>query len=178
MTDALQPLDRTVFGALKTHASRLFHLRVRDNPMLQHTKQDAAQDMVSACYLLSPTALVTGWEIYEGEFWEDDLQLLQMIEENMFTEVHRTALIALGSPFNEHHLIVRLDFSLFPVACCVRACLPPVPCSLSVSGEDCVRAQMRMTIFAKHKTGPFISAKDADGSSIITFCSGELHFGA
>jgi hypothetical protein len=121
MTDALQPLDGSVFGALKAHARRLFRLRARDNPILQRTKQDAAQDMAAARDLLSPTALVPGWEIYEGEPW--------------------------GCPFNEHHSIVRLDFSLFPVGCCVRAYSPPVPCSPSVSGEDRVRAYMRIAVF-------------------------------
>jgi hypothetical protein len=76
MTDVLQPLDRTVFGALKAHARRLFRLRARDNPLLQRTKQDAAQDMISAWDLLSPGALFSGWEIYEGEPWEDDSQPL------------------------------------------------------------------------------------------------------
>jgi hypothetical protein len=73
-------VDRTVFGALKAQTRRLFRLRVRDNRMLQRTTQDAAQDMVAAWDFLPPTALVTGWSIYEGESWEDDLQLLEMID--------------------------------------------------------------------------------------------------
>jgi hypothetical protein len=90
MTDAMQPLDRSVFGALKTHARRLFRRRVRDNPMLHCTKLDTAQEMVSAWELVSATTLAVGWEIYEGESWEDDPELLSRIEENIFTEICRT----------------------------------------------------------------------------------------
>jgi hypothetical protein len=80
MTDALQPLDRSVFGALKAHARRLFRLRVRDNPMLHCTKLDAAQEMVSTWKLVSATTLAAGWAIYKGESWEDDPELLNRIE--------------------------------------------------------------------------------------------------
>jgi hypothetical protein len=80
MTDVLQPLDRSVFGALKGHARRLFRLRVRDNPMLHCTKLDAAQEMMSACELVSATALAAGCEIDEGQSWEDDPERLNLIE--------------------------------------------------------------------------------------------------
>jgi hypothetical protein len=48
--------------------------------MLRRTKQDTAQDMVRAWDLVSATTLAVGWEIYEGEPWEDGPDLLYMIE--------------------------------------------------------------------------------------------------
>jgi hypothetical protein len=89
MTEGLQPLDRSVFVALKAHAPRLFRLRVRHNPMLHCPKLDAAQEMVSAWELVSATTLTAGWEIYEGESWEDDPELLNRIEHNIFTAICR-----------------------------------------------------------------------------------------
>jgi hypothetical protein len=35
LTDALQPLGRTIFGALKSHTRRLFRCQVRDSPWLR-----------------------------------------------------------------------------------------------------------------------------------------------
>jgi hypothetical protein len=46
-----------------------------------------AQEMVSAWELVSATTLAAGWEIYEGESWEDDPELLNLIEENIFPEI-------------------------------------------------------------------------------------------
>jgi hypothetical protein len=80
MTDALQPLDRVVFGALKSHARRLFRARVREEPQLRRTKQEAAQDMVSAWEMVSSETIIAGWDIYENEPWEDDPELLYVIE--------------------------------------------------------------------------------------------------
>jgi hypothetical protein len=51
LTNALQPLDRSIFGALRSHARRLFRCQVRDNQWLRRTKHDAAQDMVAAWVL-------------------------------------------------------------------------------------------------------------------------------
>jgi hypothetical protein len=67
LTDALQPLDRTIFGALKSHARRLFRCQVRDNPLLRRTKHEAAQDMVAGWEMLSAEMLAARWEICENE---------------------------------------------------------------------------------------------------------------
>jgi hypothetical protein len=75
MTDALQPLDRSIFGALKAHARRLFRLRVRDNPTLRRTKQEAAQEMIIAWDMITPATLAAGWDIYEGEPWDLDPEI-------------------------------------------------------------------------------------------------------
>jgi hypothetical protein len=63
----LQPLDRTIFGALKNHGRRLFRCQVRDNPWLRRTKHEAAQDMVATWEMISAEILATGWEICEND---------------------------------------------------------------------------------------------------------------
>jgi hypothetical protein len=75
MTDALQPLDRSIFGALKALARQLFRLRVRDNPTLCRTKHDAVQDMMAAWDMITAATLVAGWDIYEGEPWDLDPEM-------------------------------------------------------------------------------------------------------
>jgi hypothetical protein len=57
--------------------------------MLYCTKLDTAQEMVSAWELVPETTLAAGWEIYEGESWEDDPELLDLIESHIFTEICR-----------------------------------------------------------------------------------------
>jgi hypothetical protein len=64
LTDELQPLDRSVFGALKSRAKHLFHERFRLNPFERRTKIHAVQDMVSAWSHLGEATLVAAWEIY------------------------------------------------------------------------------------------------------------------
>jgi hypothetical protein len=48
LTDEFQPLDRIVFGALKSLAKRLFQKRFRPNPSERRTKTDAAAGMLTA----------------------------------------------------------------------------------------------------------------------------------
>jgi hypothetical protein len=64
LTDEFQPLDRIVFGVLKSHAKRLFHERFRLNPSARRTRKDAVSDMLSAWELLGESAIETAWTIY------------------------------------------------------------------------------------------------------------------
>ena len=46
MTDELQPLDKKIFGPMKTFARKLFRLRYKDDNEKRRTKRDACEDMV------------------------------------------------------------------------------------------------------------------------------------
>jgi hypothetical protein len=64
-TDKYQPLDRSVFGCLKSTA-RLEYLKlVRDSPARRITKEDAVQMLQRAWNKLSVFALEAAWEIYQ-----------------------------------------------------------------------------------------------------------------
>jgi hypothetical protein len=80
LTEALQPLDRTIFGALKNHMRRLFRCQVCDNPWIRRPKHDAAHDMIAAWEMISTETLAAGWDFYENEWWEDDPELLDIME--------------------------------------------------------------------------------------------------
>jgi hypothetical protein len=72
-TDELQPLDKVVFGALKSQARRLFRLRVAENPGLKRSKREAVADMMKAWESLSQETLQAAWHLYENEEeWDED----------------------------------------------------------------------------------------------------------
>jgi hypothetical protein len=66
-TDELQPLDKVVFGALKSEARRIFRQRVADNLGLKRSKRDAVADMITAWDWLSDEAIRAAWQSYQGE---------------------------------------------------------------------------------------------------------------
>jgi hypothetical protein len=66
-TDQLQPLDRVVFGALKSEARRLFRRRTSHDPELKRSKRDAIADLVAAWDMLTPATLEAAWQLYENE---------------------------------------------------------------------------------------------------------------
>jgi hypothetical protein len=68
-TDPLQPLDRRVFRVQKSHARRLFRMRVREDHFRRRTKQRACEDVVAAWQQLSLGALEAGWDIYQEGPW-------------------------------------------------------------------------------------------------------------
>jgi hypothetical protein len=53
---------------------------VRDNPWLRPTKYNAAQDMVTTWEMISAETLSAGWDISKNELWDDDSELLYIIE--------------------------------------------------------------------------------------------------
>ena len=64
MTDVYQPLDRMVFGALKSKARKYFRLRNHRGDPLKATKADACQDMCSAWESVSLYLVTHAWSIY------------------------------------------------------------------------------------------------------------------
>jgi hypothetical protein len=74
-TDDLQPLDRRMFGVLKSKARNFFrdaayqqrieNLRLGKIDDVKRTKQEAAQDMVRAWSELSNQVMVSAWKIYQ-----------------------------------------------------------------------------------------------------------------
>jgi hypothetical protein len=66
-TDKLQPLDRVIFGVLKSEARRLFRRRASYDPGLKRSKREAVEDMITAWDMLSVTALEAAWRLYENE---------------------------------------------------------------------------------------------------------------
>jgi hypothetical protein len=72
-TDKLQPLDRMVFGALKSEARRLFRQHASRNPELKRRKRDAVHDMIEAWDGLSDGTLNAAWRLYqEDDDWGDE----------------------------------------------------------------------------------------------------------
>jgi hypothetical protein len=73
-TDRLQPLDRCIFGALKSEARRLFRERISANAELKRSKRDAVEDMLVAWARLSDETLQAAWDVYESqEEWAEQL---------------------------------------------------------------------------------------------------------
>jgi hypothetical protein len=66
-TDQLQPLDRTIFGALKSTACGLFRRRTSHDPELKRSKCDAAPEMIAARDILSDRTLHPAWALYQDE---------------------------------------------------------------------------------------------------------------
>jgi hypothetical protein len=64
-TDVPQPLDRRVFGVLKSQAIRLFHRRVNEDHLHRRTKSEACEDVVTAWASLSHEVLLTIWDLYD-----------------------------------------------------------------------------------------------------------------
>jgi hypothetical protein len=65
--DQLQPLDRMVFGALKSASRRLFRRSGSANPELKHRQRDAVRDMIEAWERLSEATLTEAWDRYEDD---------------------------------------------------------------------------------------------------------------
>jgi hypothetical protein len=75
-TDKLQPLDRMVFGALKSEAWRLFRRHAPRNPKLKRHKQDAVREMIEAWEGLSDATLNAAWQLYrEDDDWGEGFSM-------------------------------------------------------------------------------------------------------
>jgi hypothetical protein len=70
-TDTLQPLDRKVFGVLKSETRRLFRQHASGNPELKRRKSDAVQDVLEAWNGLSDAILHSAWLLYEEDGADD-----------------------------------------------------------------------------------------------------------
>jgi hypothetical protein len=77
MTDRLQPLDRYVFGALKSVCRRLFDLYCADNPTIRIDKPTALQFLREAWDRITVEILQRAWGVYtdipedDDEEWEE-----------------------------------------------------------------------------------------------------------
>ena len=70
MTDELQPLDKKIFGPMKTFSRKLFRMRYNDNPTIRRSKLDACQDMVRSWEKLTPEAIEESFQhFHELETW-------------------------------------------------------------------------------------------------------------
>jgi hypothetical protein len=67
-TDQLQPLDRVIFGALRSPARRLFRCGVETNGGLRSPKTEAVEDMTQIWEELTKDIVREGWDF--GEEWE------------------------------------------------------------------------------------------------------------
>ena len=66
-TDELQPLDRAIFGVLKSHLRRLWRERFTDNPEAKFTKRVAVELLIPAWERISPELIAKSWAIYEDQ---------------------------------------------------------------------------------------------------------------
>ena len=81
MTDEYQPLDKRIFGPMKSHARKMFRLAIRENPDLKRTKKDACAEIVRCWELLSPDTIQESFEhLKDKEIWDvqrnDDFNML------------------------------------------------------------------------------------------------------
>jgi hypothetical protein len=65
MTDEFQPLDRFVFGAMKSTCRRLYSLHYQSNPFCTMDKKIAAAFLIRAWEGVSPRVLEEAWSIYD-----------------------------------------------------------------------------------------------------------------
>jgi hypothetical protein len=70
-TDELQPLDRAVFGAIKSIFRRRFEELCRRSPNGRVTKSVAVRILIEIWENLSPAAIHSGWAIYGDDFGQD-----------------------------------------------------------------------------------------------------------
>ena len=70
MTDLYQPLDRKVFGSLKSKARHLFKQRHELGKPINVTKRDACQDVIRAWEGISYHNLEAAWEIYTEDSFD------------------------------------------------------------------------------------------------------------
>jgi hypothetical protein len=66
-TDSLQPLDRYIFGALKSMCRRLFHRHLQHHDDGRTTKPDAIQFLIEAWNTLATDIVRKAWGIYEDD---------------------------------------------------------------------------------------------------------------
>ena len=71
-TDAMQPLDRSVFATLKSYLKRLWRQQFQDDPHKRFTKAVAVQLLIPAWERVSPQLILSSWSIYTENSESDD----------------------------------------------------------------------------------------------------------
>jgi transposase len=74
-SDSLLPLDRLIFGVLKSHARRLFRLRVPGDQTIRRTKNEAVESGMYEWDLISQRTIASEWDIDEKSPWDNDVEL-------------------------------------------------------------------------------------------------------
>ena len=86
MTDELRPLDRKIFGPLKSYSRFLFRNRMKGEVVFdaerRRSKKDACQDMVCAWEKLSSDTIQGAFEhFYDTSFWSvDDKRSIDLLK--------------------------------------------------------------------------------------------------
>jgi hypothetical protein len=69
-TDALQPLDRFVFGVLKAHARQLWRTHYHDTHGAKTTRAMMAGNLITSWERITPDLIDRAWDIFQGE-WDE-----------------------------------------------------------------------------------------------------------
>jgi hypothetical protein len=79
-TDKLQPLDRRVFGVLKSHARHLWRQQYHASGGAKTTRAVMAANLCKAWRRITEGTIQEAWDIFEGEDWEDIINEDEQIE--------------------------------------------------------------------------------------------------
>jgi hypothetical protein len=69
-TDKLQPLDRRVFGVLKSYARRLWRKQYRESGCAKTTRSMMAGNPCEAWRRITVRLIQEAWDIHQQEDWE------------------------------------------------------------------------------------------------------------
>jgi hypothetical protein len=69
-TDKLQPLDRRVFGVLKSYARQLWRQQYHASGGAKITRPMVAANLCEAWRRITEGLVQDAWDIYDGEDWE------------------------------------------------------------------------------------------------------------
>ena len=71
-TDEMQPLDRSIFGTLKSYLKRLWRERFQQEPNLRFTRAVAVELLIPAWERVTPQPVLSSWSIYFENSDDDD----------------------------------------------------------------------------------------------------------
>jgi hypothetical protein len=70
-TDKLQPLDRRVFGVLKSYARQLWRKQYKASGGAKTTRSMLAANLCEALRKITVGLIQDAWDIHDGEDWEN-----------------------------------------------------------------------------------------------------------
>ena len=79
LTDLLQPLDRSVFGALKAEYRAIYRWEMSQREDRRMTKADFAAYLILAWELVSERAIQHGWECFDPDTTRLEAELLDAV---------------------------------------------------------------------------------------------------
>jgi hypothetical protein len=83
-TDKLQPLDRRVFGVLKSHARQLWRKQYKASGGAKTTRSMMAANLCEAWRRITERLIQVAWDIYDGEDWESLIGQDTRVEDERF----------------------------------------------------------------------------------------------